>query len=48
LKMCSVYGASRDTMVADIQMLYCMYKSIPSSKAWPLKLWLAKVSYKRV
>jgi hypothetical protein len=38
-------GKLRDTMVADIQTLFRIVQSVPSPKAEPLKLWLAKVGY---
>ena len=35
-------------MAANVQALFRIIQSIPSPKAEPFKLWLAKVGYERV
>lgn len=41
-------GKTRKTLAADVQALLRMIQSIPSPKAEPFKLWLAKVGYERM
>lgn len=48
LKMKAKDGKMRMTDVADTQTLLRLIQSVPSSKAEPLKLWLAKVGYERI
>jgi DNA-damage-inducible protein D len=48
LKMPSRDGKSRETDTADVQTLLRLIQSIPSPKAEPFKLWLAKVGYERM
>jgi hypothetical protein len=48
LKMKSKDGKMRITDVADTETLFRLIQSIPSPKAEPFKLWLAKVGYERV
>ncbi len=48
LKMSSADGKSRETDTADVQTLLRLIQSIPSPKAEPFKLWLAKVGYERM
>lgn len=48
LKMKAKDGKMRMTDVADTQTLLRLIQSIPSPKAEPLKLWLAKVGYERI
>jgi DNA-damage-inducible protein D len=48
LKMPSPDGKSRETDTADVQTLLRLIQSIPSPKAEPFKLWLAKVGYERM
>ncbi|HOH23427.1 MAG TPA: Bro-N domain-containing protein [Bacteroidales bacterium] len=48
LKMKSPDGKMRGTDVADTEQLLRLIQSIPSPKAEPLKLWLAKVGYERI
>jgi DNA-damage-inducible protein D len=48
LKMPSADGKSRETDTADVQTLLRLIQSIPSPKAEPFKLWLAKVGYERM
>jgi len=43
LKLLSQDGKMRMTDVADIEQLFRLIQSIPSKKAEPFKLWLAKV-----
>ena len=45
LKMQATDGKMRMTDVADTEQLLRLIQSIPSPKAEPFKLWLAKVSY---
>lgn len=41
-------GKMRLTDVADIEAILRLIQSIPSPKAEPFKLWLAKVGYERL
>ena len=41
-------GKTRKTLAADVQAILRMIQSIPSPKAEPFKLWLAKVGYERM
>ena len=48
LKMKAQDGKMRNTDVADTETLLRLIQSVPSKKAEPLKLWLAKVGYERI
>ncbi len=48
LKMKAQDGRMRLTDVADTETLLRLIQSIPSPKAEPFKLWLAKVGYERM
>jgi len=48
LKLQSVDGKFYKTDVADTETLLRLIQSIPSKKAEPIKLWLARVGYERV
>src|SRR3989338_8550077 len=48
LKLQSADGKYYKTDVADVETLLRLIQSIPSKKAEPIKLWLAKVGYERV
>lgn len=48
LKMMAPDGKMRLTDVADTETLLRLIQSIPSPKAEPFKLWLAKVGYERI
>ena len=48
LKMTAPDGKMRETDCANTETLFRIIQSIPSSKAEPLKRWLAKVGYERV
>lgn len=48
LKMKSTDGKMRLTDVADTEQLLRLIQSIPSPKAEPFKIWLAKVGYERI
>jgi len=48
LKMQSADGKSYKTDVADTQQLFRLIQSIPSPKAEPFKLWLAKIAAERL
>jgi prophage antirepressor-like protein len=48
LKMQAADGKMRMTDVADTEQLLRLIQSIPSKKAEPFKLWLAKVGYERI
>ena len=48
LKMQSNDGKFYKTDVADTEQLLRLIQSIPSPKAEPFKLWLAKVGYERI
>ncbi|HMI03368.1 MAG TPA: hypothetical protein VK541_12840 [Pedobacter sp.] len=41
-------GKMRETDVADTKSLLRLIQSIPSPKAEPFKVWLAKVGYERM
>jgi len=48
LKLLSKDGKQRVTDVADTEQLLRLIQSIPSKKAEPFKIWLAKVGYERI
>ena len=48
LKMTATDGKQRPTDVATAETLLRLVQSIPSPKAEPIKLWLAKVGYERM
>ncbi len=48
LKMMAQDGKSRETDVANVETLLRLVQSVPSKKAEPIKLWLAKVGYERL
>jgi hypothetical protein len=48
LKMKAIDGKMRMTDVADTEQLLRLIQSVPSPKAEPFKLWLAKVGYERI
>lgn len=48
MKMQAAEGKMRLTDVADVNQLLRLIQSIPSPKAEPFKLWLAKVGYERL
>ena len=48
LKMLAQDGKMRITDVADTEQLFRLIQSIPSPKAEPFKLWLAKVAAERL
>jgi hypothetical protein len=48
LKMLAVDGKMRLTDAADTEQLFRLIQSIPSPKAEPFKLWLAKVARERI
>jgi len=48
LKMTAADGKKRLTDVADAEQLLRLIQSIPSPKAEPFKLWLARVGYERL
>lgn len=48
LKMIAADGKMRLTDVADTETLFRLIQSVPSPKAEPIKLWLAKVGYERI
>ena len=48
LKMPAEDGKMRETDVADTETLLRLIQSIPSPKAEPFKVWLAKVGYERL
>ncbi len=48
LKMQAIDGKMRMTDVADTEQLLRLIQSIPSPKAEPFKIWLAKVGYERI
>lgn len=48
LKLLAEDGKLRLTDVADVETLFRLIQSVPSPKAEPIKLWLAKVGYERL
>ncbi len=48
LKMIAEDGKMRLTDVADTETIFRLIQSIPSKKAEPIKIWLAKVGYERI
>ncbi|MFN0035710.1 MAG: Bro-N domain-containing protein [Saprospiraceae bacterium] len=48
VEMAGVSGKKRKTLVANTQGIFRIIQSIPSPKAEPFKLWLAKVGYERI
>ncbi|NTW14806.1 MAG: hypothetical protein HGA38_00375 [Candidatus Moranbacteria bacterium] len=48
LKLVARDGKMRETDVADIEILLRLIQSVPSPKAEPLKLWLARVGTERI
>jgi len=48
LKMVARDGKRRETDVASVETLLRLIQSVPSKKAEPIKLWLAKVGYERM
>ncbi|MFA5644427.1 MAG: Bro-N domain-containing protein [Patescibacteria group bacterium] len=48
LKMLAEDNKMRETDVADTETIFRIIQSIPSPKAEPFKLWLARVGYERV
>ncbi len=48
LKMLAADGKMRLTDVVDTEQLFRLIQSIPSPKAEPFKLWIAKVARERI
>lgn len=48
LKLVAQDGKMRETDVADVETILRLIQSVPSKKAEPIKLWLAKVGYERI
>lgn len=48
LKLVAQDGKMRETDVANVETILRLIQSIPSKKAEPIKLWLAKVGYERM
>ena len=48
LKLLAEDGKLRETDVADTEQLLRLIQSIPSPKAEPFKVWLAKIGYERI
>lgn len=48
LKLLAEDGKMRETDVASVETILRLIQSIPSKKAEPIKLWLAKVGYERM
>jgi DNA-damage-inducible protein D len=48
LKMIAKDGKMRETDVADTETIFRLIQSIPSPKAEPIKMWLAKVGHERI
>jgi len=48
LKMLAQDGKMRETDVANVETILRLIQSVPSKKAEPIKLWLARVGYERI
>jgi len=48
LKMLAQDGKMRETDAANVETILRLIQSLPSKKAEPIKLWLAKVGYERM
>ena len=48
LKMEADDNKMRETDAADVETILLLVQSVPSPKAEPIKLWLAKVGYERI
>ena len=48
LKMLAQDGKMRETDVANVETIMRLIQSVPSKKAEPIKLWLARVGYERM
>ncbi|MDD4701178.1 MAG: BRO family protein [Desulfovibrio sp.] len=48
LKLTAEDGKKRLTDVADVETLLRLIQSVPSPKAEPIKLWLARIGYERI
>ena len=48
LKILAEDGKNRETDMADTEAMFRIIQSIPSPKAEPFKLWLARVGYERI
>ena len=48
LKIMAGDGKNRETDMADVETTFRIIQSIPSPKAEPFKLWLARVGYERI
>ena len=48
LKLLAQDGKMRETDVANVETILRLVQSVPSKKAEPIKLWLAKVGYERM
>jgi len=48
LKLMANDGKYYETDVADVETVLRLVQSVPSPKAEPIKLWLAKVGYERI
>ena len=48
LKMLAQDGKMRETDVANVETILRLIQSVPSKKAEPIKLWLARVGYERM
>ena len=48
LKLIAQDGKMRFTDAADVETILRLVQSVPSKKAEPIKLWLAKVGYERI
>lgn len=48
LKLLAKDGKKRETDVGDVETILRVIQSIPSPKAEPFKLWLARIGYERI
>lgn len=48
MKIKAINGKKHPTDVADIETLFRLIQSVPSPKAEPVKMWLAKVGHERI
>ncbi len=47
IEMVTKTGKKRKTLAGNVEHIFRLVQSIPSPKAEPIKLWLAKVGYER-
>jgi len=48
IEMATVSGKKRKTLAGNVENIFRIIQSVPSKKAEPIKLWLARVGYERM